>query len=248
MTGASSPAVAFPHPKDRHPMLGDVKAVDSSRPTQSEAELARELGPIYELMFGTEYRLLVVTGTELAEELWDESRFEKHVAAPLEKLREVTGDALFMAYNSESIWGIAHRILTPGFVKPAMAIYHDAMVSSIESMFEYWDKAGARPRVNLTQDLNSLTFELIGRAGFSTSFRAFDHGADSDLHPFLTRSTGPCGGSPRRRIPRRWPASGSNVSTANSTRTTWLPCMSTVSSSPASVPPNPGKDRKTCST
>ncbi|KZM75471.1 hypothetical protein AWN90_19005 [Nocardia terpenica] len=168
-------------------MLGDVKAVDSSRPTQSEAELARELGPIYELMFGTEYRLLVVTGTELAEELWDESRFEKHVAAPLEKLREVTGDALFMAYNSESIWGIAHRILTPGFVKPAMAIYHDAMVSSIESMFEYWDKAGARPRVNLTQDLNSLTFELIGRAGFSTSFRAFDHGADSDLHPFLTQ-------------------------------------------------------------
>ncbi|WP_069159652.1 cytochrome P450 [Nocardia altamirensis] len=187
MSGASSPTVALPHPKDRHPLFGDAKAIDPSRPTQTEYQLAQELGPIYELMFGPDYRLLVVTGTELAQEVWDETRFEKHVAAPLERLREVTGDGLFMAYSSEPVWGIAHRILTPGFVKPAMAIYHDAMVASIESMFEYWQGAGARPRVNLTQDLNSLTFELIGRAGFSTSFSAFAHGGDADLHPFLTQ-------------------------------------------------------------
>jgi len=104
MTGAPSPAVTLPHPPDRHPTLGDAKAVDATRPTQSEYELAVALGPIYELMFGSQYRLLIVTGTELAEELWDESRFEKHVAAPLKKLREVTGDALFMAYSDEPVW------------------------------------------------------------------------------------------------------------------------------------------------
>jgi cytochrome P450 len=187
MTGAARPAIALPHPKDRHSLFGDATAIDPARPTQSEYELARELGPIYELMFGADYRLLVVTGTDLAQEVWDETRFEKHIAAPLERLRDVTGDALFMAYNSEPVWGVAHRILTPGFLKPAMALYHDAMVASIESMFEYWEDVQARPRVNLTGDLNSLTFKLIGRAGFSTSFSAFAHGANTDLHPFLTQ-------------------------------------------------------------
>ncbi|WP_433663063.1 cytochrome P450 [Nocardia sp. CA-128927] len=187
MTGAATPALALPHPKDRHPMFGDAQAIDPARPTQSEYELARELGPIYELMFGADYRLIVVTGTDLAQEIWDETRFEKHVAAPLERLRDVTGDGLFMAYSDEPVWGIAHRVLTPGFVKSAMAVYHDGMTAAIEAMFEYWGDAQERPRVNLTQDLNSLTFELIGRAGFSTSFSAFAHGADTDLHPFLTQ-------------------------------------------------------------
>lgn len=185
MTGISSPAIELPHPPERHPLLGDVKAIDPACPTQSEYALAQELGPIYELMFGTDHRLIVITGTELAREVWDESRFGKHVAVPLKKLREITGDALFGAYNTEPVWGIAHRVLTPGFVKSAMSIYHPAMIASIEAMFDYWEEVG--PRVNLTQDLNSLTFELIGRAGFSTSFSAFAHGADTDLHPFLTQ-------------------------------------------------------------
>lgn len=187
MTGAPNLTTVLPHPQNRDPVLGDVAAIDPARPTQSEAELARELGPIYELMFGSDYRVVVVTGTELAQEVWDETRFEKHVAAPLERLRDVTGDGLFMAYSSEPTWGIAHRILTPGFLKPAMAIYHDAMAASIESMFEYWEKIETRPRVNLSRDLNNLTFELIGRAGFSSSFSAFAHDAATDLHPFLAQ-------------------------------------------------------------
>ncbi|MBF6333220.1 cytochrome P450 [Nocardia transvalensis] len=187
MTSAPSPAVTLPHPENRNAVTFDRGAMEPDRPTQREYELSRELGPIYEVRFAEQFRMIVITGTELAQEVWDESRFEKHVAeGTLKMLRDITGDALFMAHTHEPHWGMAHRILTPGFTKEAMALYHPAMVDSIETMFAYWDgKPSSTPRVNLTQDLNSLTFELIGRAGFSTSFGAFEHG--EELHPFLTQ-------------------------------------------------------------
>ena len=39
----------LPHPRRRVPLLGDVFAIDSDKPSQSMAALAAELGPIFEV-------------------------------------------------------------------------------------------------------------------------------------------------------------------------------------------------------
>ena len=43
----------------------------------------------------------------------DEKRFRKCVTGPVVEMRRAVHDALFSAYDSEPIWGIAHRIMAP---------------------------------------------------------------------------------------------------------------------------------------
>lgn len=48
-------------------------------------------------------------------EICDEKRFGKTVAAALDELRNGIGSGLFTAHNDEESWAIAHRVLVPAF-------------------------------------------------------------------------------------------------------------------------------------
>ena len=164
----------LPRPSWRFPFLGDLLRLNPKAPTQNELKLARQLGPIYDLKIGPTTSVTVLTGTNVVAEANDEARFEKFVAPPHIKMRDIAGDGLFTAFNREPNWAIAHEILQPGFTKAAMQQYHTAMSASVNDLFANWDSQAEGTLHDIAADMNALTFEVIGRAGFSQSFGAFD--------------------------------------------------------------------------
>lgn len=164
-------AATIPRPSFRLPILGDLLAVDFTKPVQG---LTAHLGRTGNTIF--EERLFNVTITALAdaamiEEVNNEAGWEKHTGRVMAKLRPVAGDGLFTAENDEPNWQKAHNILMPAFTKSAMMHYHDAMTATISDFLQTWsDRAASGSWIDVTADTNRLTIELIARAGLSHSF------------------------------------------------------------------------------
>ncbi|MDS1116347.1 cytochrome P450 [Gordonia westfalica] len=166
----------LPHPSGRVPLLGDIRSVDRHRPTQHEAHLARELGPIFQRLLLRD-RLVVVGGAKLAKETLDEQSWGRVLVGPLAKLREIVTSGLFTARSSDPLWGQARRILTPGFSQAAMRAYHHAMQTVADDLAVKWKED---PDVDVHSDMTAATLEIIGRAGFSTPMGLLgDHAAAS---------------------------------------------------------------------
>ncbi|WP_433662677.1 cytochrome P450 [Nocardia sp. CA-128927] len=162
----------LPHPRGRVPLLGDVLTLDLARPTQQAARDARRLGGLFERrIFGTP--VIVVSSTELIEQVNDDEVWAKHVGAILTPLREIAGPGLFTAFNTEIVWGIAHRILVRGFTRDAMRGYHPVMVSAVDDLLDHWRSWGGE-WIDVVADANQLALEIIGRSGFGYSFGSFD--------------------------------------------------------------------------
>src|SRR5690606_38770672 len=122
---------------------------------------------------------------DAAAEVFDESRFAKAVVPPVSNLRELAGDGLFTAFNSEPAWAQAHNVLMPAFGQTAMRSYHNAMVECVDQLCTYWAESAIRGPVNVGSDMNRLTLEVIGRTGFGYSFDSFAPGR----HPFVESMT-----------------------------------------------------------
>ncbi|MGC0363891.1 cytochrome P450 [Rhodococcus sp. 27YEA15] len=176
--------VVPPHPPRRVPILGDVIGLDPVRPMQNTARILDSLGPIYQRRI-LAMRLTFVGGVDLAEELNDETRWQKHLARPLRRLRPVSGDGLFTAENDEPNWAKAHAILMPGFTQKAMRSYHDTMVEVLNEMVSSWDDADAP--LDVSGEMSKLTLETIGRAGFGYRFGSYDRDEED---PFVTAMLG----------------------------------------------------------
>lgn len=186
---ASDVLASPPHPPRRLPFLGDVFAVDRNAPTQSELELAQQLGPLYELKFGPA-KFLVVTSGKLATQVNDEERWSKLVAGPFRAMRTsgFTGRGLLTANSSDPLWGHANSLLGPAFTQAAMRGYHDLMASAVDDLIALWtDAVGPVDAVN---DMSRLALEIIGRAGFGRSLGTlepdYDYGFTTKLRDALT--------------------------------------------------------------
>ncbi|MDV6309980.1 cytochrome P450 [Gordonia amicalis] len=166
----------LPHPSGRVPILGDIRSVDRRRPTQHEATLARELGPIFQReLLGD--RLVVVGGSALGRETLNEQNWGRALVGPLAQLREIAGSGLFTARSKDPLWGQARRILTPGFSQEAMRAYHDAMASVAEDLVAKWTR---HPVLDVHDDMTAATLEVIGRAGFSQRMGLLGDGQGAD--------------------------------------------------------------------
>jgi len=71
----------------------------------------------------------------LLNELCDEKRFGKLVAASLGELREGIHDGLFTAQNDEENWHLAHRILVPAFGPLNISAMFDDMKDVCKTLF-----------------------------------------------------------------------------------------------------------------
>ncbi|MBY6540352.1 hypothetical protein HQ325_16885 [Rhodococcus sp. BP-349] len=104
----------LPHPPRRLPVLGDVLDLHVTESSQWAMRDAQKYGSIYERnVFGT--RVTYVSGPVEVAAVNDESTWAKFLGVPMGNLRQVAGDGLFTAYNSEPSWATAHAILAPAF-------------------------------------------------------------------------------------------------------------------------------------
>ncbi|NLU83752.1 cytochrome P450 [Rhodococcus sp. HNM0569] len=171
----------MPTPRWRIPVLGDLLSVDPAKPVQKEMAMAAELGPLFERkIIGS--RLTVVSGVDLVAEVNDEKHWARALGRPILKLRDVAGDGLFTAFNSEPAWARAHSVLGPGFSQSALRTYHGSMTRVLDDLVATWDDAAASgARVDVARDMTRLTFDVIGRAGFGRDFGSL---RGDDLDPF----------------------------------------------------------------
>jgi cytochrome P450/NADPH-cytochrome P450 reductase len=172
---------SIPHPPTR-PLVGNLFDIDTERPIQSQMELARQYGPIFELELAGR-PLIVVSSAALMEELADEQRFDKQVWAPLQNVRAFAGDGLFTAWTSEPNWHKAHSILLPNFSTRAMQGYMPAMLDIAEQLVEKWGRLNPEDSVDVPADMTRLTLDTIGLCGFNYRFNSFYR---EEPHPFIT--------------------------------------------------------------
>jgi cytochrome P450 / NADPH-cytochrome P450 reductase len=165
----------------KKPLVGNILDVSASAPIQNLIALARELGPIFRLdMMGKP--LTVVSGFVLADELCDESRFDKAVGGALHRVRTISGDGLFTAYTSEPNWSRAHNILLPNFGDRAMQGYHPMMLDVADQLMLKWERLNPDDEVDVVHDMTALTLDTIGLCGFGYRFNSFYR---EDNHPFV---------------------------------------------------------------
>lgn len=176
--------VEFPHPAGRRPLLGDFPTMlrrHRGRPVQRAVEvLAGFTDPVVEIKL-FDAKLVLVRSGLVGAELCDESRFEKRLAPGLITLRQLAGDGLFTAFNTEPNWQLAHDLLRPAFTRSAMQTYHGTMLAVCRELTDTWDEFDGP--VDVSPWLTKMTLETIGRTSFSTDFGSF---TSDQVHPFVT--------------------------------------------------------------
>jgi cytochrome P450 / NADPH-cytochrome P450 reductase len=172
--------VVIPQPKTYGP-LGNLPQLDLEQPTQSIVKLAYEYGPIFKLKFPTGTGIFI-SSAELVKDASDESRFDKLVNAPLQKVRAFSGDGLFTSWTKEENWKKAHNILLPSFSQSAMKGYHSMMVDIAVQLIQKWARLNSDESIDVPEDMTRLTLDTIGLCGFNYRFNSFYR---EESHPFI---------------------------------------------------------------
>ncbi|TQR97385.1 bifunctional cytochrome P450/NADPH--P450 reductase [Paenibacillus ottowii] len=174
----------IPQPKTYGP-LGNLPLIDTHAPVQSLVKLANEYGPIFrmDLPEGTN---IYISGHKLVADACDESRFDKQVWAPLQKVRAFAGDGLFTSWTEEPNWRKAHQILLPSFSQRAMKGYHNMMLDLAVQLVQKWSRLNPDESVEVPEDMTRLTLDTIGLCGFNYRFNSFYR---DQPHPFVTSMT-----------------------------------------------------------
>ncbi len=162
---------AIPQPKTYGP-LGNLPQLDLHKPTQSILKLSYAYGPIFKLKFPTGTGIFI-SSEELVKDACDESRFDKLVNAPLQKIRSFSGDGLFTSWTKEEAWKKAHNILLPSFSQSAMKGYHAMMVDIAVQLIQKWSRLNSDDSIDVPEDMTRLTLDTIGLCGFNYRFNSF---------------------------------------------------------------------------
>ncbi len=170
----------IPQPKPNW-LLRNIPDVDTHGVVQSLMALARQQGPIFRLELPYE-EIVVVSSQKLVDEMCDETRFEKKIHRALHELRSFVGDSLFTARNDEPNWGIAHRILMPGFGIAALRIMFDGVLDIAQQMLLKWERQGEEHPIDVADNMTRLTLDSIALCGFSYRFNSF---YQNEMHPFV---------------------------------------------------------------
>ncbi|OOK65227.1 cytochrome P450 family protein [Mycobacterium kansasii] len=134
---------------------------------------------------------IAVADPALINEVNDETHWQKHVGPLVDKMRLTLGDGLFTAYNDEPNWRKAHNILMPAFTKAAMTNYHERMTATVRELLQAWNTRSAdQAWIDIPDQANRLTVEVIGRAGLGYSFGTLSDATENAFSTAFTRALG----------------------------------------------------------
>ena len=174
----------MPEPSKK-PIVGNMLSVDKDAPLQDLMRLTRELGGIFRLdMMGTP--LIVVSDSDIVDELCDETRFDKAVRGALRRVRAIGGDGLFTGDTHDPNWAKAHHILLPTFSRQAMANYMPMMLDVANQLVTKWERLNADDEIDVVHDMTAVALDTIGICGFDYRFNSFYR---RDYHPFIDALT-----------------------------------------------------------
>ena len=177
----------IPHPPG-HLLVGNLFDLDTSHLLESLANLARQYGPIYQLQLPGRGSRVIVSGYELADELCDETRFDKVLGPGLSVISEgPVGRGLFTSETSDPNWQKAHNVLLPAFSLDAMRSYFPGMLDMAVQLMQKWERLNPDDTVDVPADMTRLTLDTIALCGFSYRFNSFYRDTP---HPFVVAMLG----------------------------------------------------------
>jgi cytochrome P450/NADPH-cytochrome P450 reductase len=160
------------------------------------------LADIYGTIFKIRIRgheQIVVSGSDLFDELCDETRFSKVLSGGLASLnRDGSASGLFVSeHESSPDWQQAHRILIPAFGPLAIEGMFDEMHDIASQLILKWSRMGSDFRIPVTEDFTRLTLDTIALCAMGYRFNSFYH---DHMHPFVVAMNNTLGDGSRRSL------------------------------------------------
>lgn len=125
----------------------------------------------------------MVGSQALLDEVCDEARFAKVIAANLKQARNGVRDGLGTAFApEEKNWGIAHRILAPHFGPLAIQSTFGEMQDIATQLVLKWARHGADYDIHVASDFTRLTLDVIALCTMDYRFNSFYR---EHMHPFV---------------------------------------------------------------
>jgi unspecific monooxygenase len=180
-----------PHPRFRLPILGDLLTINFASPVLGTTDKLNDSddGILEQRIFALS--AIALADAALIDEVNDEALWQKHVGPLVDKLRLTLGDGLFTAYNDEPNWKTAHNILMPAFTKAAMTLYHDTMTDTVRELLDAWNVHSANQSwIDIPNQANRLTVEIIARAGLGYSFGKLSEPNENAFSAAITSELG----------------------------------------------------------
>lgn len=116
-------------------------------------------------------------------EISDESRFSKTIAASLKEVRNGTHDGLFTSRGpEEKNWGIAHRVLLPALGPLAIRNMFDEMHDIASQLVMKWARQGPETTIQVVDDFTRLTLDTIALCTMDYRFNSY---YSEHMHPFV---------------------------------------------------------------
>lgn len=165
------------------PVIGNLLDIDAASPFIGLMKMASEYGPIFRLATPAGPRV-ILSGADLVDEVCDDTRFDKMVAAGVAAVRDSgAGAGLFTADTSDPLWRKAHNILLSPFSLQSMQDYMPMMLDLAEQLMAKWERLNPDEEVDVPADMTRLTLDTIALCGFGYRFNSFYR---DTAHPFIS--------------------------------------------------------------
>jgi cytochrome P450/NADPH-cytochrome P450 reductase len=116
-------------------------------------------------------------------EVCDEERFSKIVAAALEQVRNGVHGGLFTAYGpQEKEWGIAHRVLLPQLGPLSIRNMFNEMHDVASQLVMKWARHGPNHTIQVVDDFTRLTLDTLALCAMDFRFNSYYY---QQMHPFV---------------------------------------------------------------
>ncbi|KAJ6454873.1 cytochrome P450 [Mycena vitilis] len=176
--------MAIPQPRAL-PVLGNITSLDRNDPFRSFRLLAKTYGEIYQLtllgawtLWGIKlgwYRGVLIAGHNTIR-----------VTGGLRQVRNLVGDALFTAEDTEPNWGIAHRLLMPAFGTIAVKGMMEEMRDISSQLLLKWERFGPEAIIDPAEDFTRVALDTIAYCSMSYRLNSFY----TEQHPEFTVAMG----------------------------------------------------------